>query len=560
MTALAPTQAPAVPASAPARRHGGLVGTGALVRLALRRDRVALPVWVLGTSGLAASFASMTTSAFDSPEELAAESALMISTPAVRMTGLMSGGTVGGYAMARGYLTLAVLAALMSVFAVVRHTRQNEEAGRAELLGATVVGRYASLAAAVLVTVAANVLLVPLLAGAHVVGGLPAGGAWVAGVAVAVVGLAFTGVAAVTVQISPGARAASGLAGAGLGLAFALSGVGNVLGEPDAAGTGLLPAWPSWLSPIGWGQQMRAFDRDLWWPALLGVAFLAALLTLAVRLVARRDVGRGLLAERRGRATASAALAGPFALALRLQRPVLIGWGVAMAAFGLVFGSLSEQVANGEDSSQSWFQETGGSDQVADAFSTAMLLMGGTAVAGFVVQVVLRMRAEEAEGRVEAVLATAVDRVHWARGHVLVAVLGCVALMVVFGLAMGVSAGESAAGVGETCLAALVHGVGGLALGGAVTAAVGLAPRWAAAVGWGGLLVAVLMGPLFGPGLGVPTALQKASPFTWVPKVPAVDLGTWDVGRPALVLGVMAVGLAVAGLAGLRRRDLRLPS
>lgn len=558
MTALAP----ALDVAAADRRHGvgGLVGTGVLVRLALRRDRVALPVWVLGTSALAASFASMTTSAFDSPEQLATESALMISTPAVRMTGLMSGGTVGGYAMARGYLTLAVLAALMSAVAVVRHTRQDEETGRAELLGATVVGRYASLTAAVAVTVAANLALVPLLALANVVGGLPVGGAWVAGVAVAVVGLAFTGVAAVTVQLSPSARAASGLAGAVLGLAFVLSGVGNVLGEADAAGTGLTPAWPSWLSPIGWGQQMRAFDRDLWWPALLAAAFLAALLALAARLVARRDVGRGLLAERRGRATASPRLAGPFALALRLQRPVLVAWGVAMAAFGLVFGSLGDQVAQGEDASQDWFREMGGTDRIAAAFTASMLLMGGMAVAGFVVQVVLRMRAEEADGRVEAVLATAVARVRWARAHVLVAALGCAGLMVVFGLAMGVSGASSVAGVGELCLAALVHGVGALALGGAVVAAAGLAPRWAAAVGWGGLLVAVLFGPLFGPGLGVPAALQDLSPFTSVPMVPAVDLGTWDVGGPVLALASAAVGLVVAGLVGLRRRDLRLPS
>ena len=61
--------------------------------------------------------------------------------------------------MVRDYVTLAVLAALMSTFAVVRHTRQNEELGRAELLGATVVGRYAGLTAAVIVAVAADVVL-----------------------------------------------------------------------------------------------------------------------------------------------------------------------------------------------------------------------------------------------------------------------------------------------------------------------------------------------------------------------------------------------------------------
>ena len=38
---------------------------------------------------------------------------------------------------------LALIAALVSVLTVVRHTRTEEEAGRRELLGATVLGRYA---------------------------------------------------------------------------------------------------------------------------------------------------------------------------------------------------------------------------------------------------------------------------------------------------------------------------------------------------------------------------------------------------------------------------------
>ena len=126
-------------------------GTAALTRLALRRDRVTLPGWLLGLAALTASFTAMTVTGFGDPEALAEETALMAATPALRMTGLVSGASEGNYALARGYLTLAVLAALMSVFAVVRHTRQNEETGRAELVGAAVVGRYAQLAAGVLV-------------------------------------------------------------------------------------------------------------------------------------------------------------------------------------------------------------------------------------------------------------------------------------------------------------------------------------------------------------------------------------------------------------------------
>lgn len=534
---------------------GGLAGTRALVRLALRRDRVMLPAWLLGAAGLAASFAAMTSTALDTPEELAAETTLMATTPAVRMTGFMSGGSLGAYAMARGFVTLAVLAALMSVFAVVRHTRQNEELGRAELVGAAVVGRYASLAAAVAVTVGANLVLVPLVAGANVVGGLPADGAWTAGVAVAVVGLVFTGVAAVTAQLSPSTRAASGLAGAALGLTFVLSGVGNMLGD-TAAGAGLRAAWPAWLSPIGWGQQMRAYDRDLWWPALLGVALVAVLLGVAATLLRRRDVGRGLLAERRGRAAAARSLSGPVALAFRLQRPVLVGWGVAMVAFGVLFGALSDQITAADETTTAWYAEMGGTARIEAAFRTSMLLMVAMAVAAYTVQVVLRMRGEEAEGRLEAVLATCVARARWALGHAAVAVAGTATLMVVFALAMGVTSGAGPADLAALCGAGLVHATGPVVLGSAVVAATGALPRLAAVVGWGGLLVAILLGPFFGPDLGAPGWLQRVSPFTSVPKAPGVEVAA----GPVLALAAAGVLLGVVGVVAIRRRDLRLPT
>ena len=49
----------------------------------------------------------------------------------------------------------AIAVAVLALFLVVRHTRTEEETGRLELLGATVVGRQAPLTAALLVTAGA---------------------------------------------------------------------------------------------------------------------------------------------------------------------------------------------------------------------------------------------------------------------------------------------------------------------------------------------------------------------------------------------------------------------
>jgi ABC-2 type transport system permease protein len=529
-------------------------GAAALTRLALRRDRVVLPGWVLGLAALTASFTAMTVSGFDGAEALADETAMMAATPALRMTGLSSGASVGNYALARGYLTLAVLAALMSVFAVVRHTRQNEETGRAELVGAAVAGRYAQLAAAVLVALAANVALVPLVALAMIAGGQPVAGSVAAGAAVAVVGLSFTGVAAVTVQLSPSTRAASGMAGAALGLAFLFSGVGNMLGKVDATGLRVISAWPAWLSPIGWGQQMRPFDRDAWWPLAPGVGLLVSLLVVAAVLASRRDFGRGIVAERLGVGRAGRGLLSPFGLAVRLQRPALVGWAVGMAAFGLLFGAISDQVV-AQDPDE-WYARMGGTDQMSAAFRTAMLVIVGMALAAYLVQALLRMRAEEADGRLESVLATAVSRVRWMAGHLTAAVVGSIGLILVLAVTMGLAAGDSAGEIGDLCAGALAHLTGPLVLGGAVVAACGLLPRWSGALGWGLLLVAVLLGPMFGPDLGAPGWALDLSPFTHVPKAPAVEV----TAGPVLALAIVAGGLGAVGLVAFRRRDLALPT
>lgn len=79
----------------------------------------------------------------------------------------------------------------------------------------------------------------------------------------------FAGIAALTLQISQSARGAKGMALAALGVAFALRAVGDALGEVGESGVEVISRWPSWISPIGWGQQMKTFYDNSWWILLL---------------------------------------------------------------------------------------------------------------------------------------------------------------------------------------------------------------------------------------------------------------------------------------------------
>jgi ABC-2 type transport system permease protein len=539
----------------------GFTGALRLVRLALRRDRIALPAWILGMAGfLAATTAMFEDTYTQHPQLLEPDTRIVVENPGMRVLGLVTAPSVGGYSLHRSGLTLAVLAAMMSVLAVVRHTRQAEELGRTEMLGAGVVGRCASLAAAVLVALAANVVLAVLLGLALVVTGQPAGGSLAAGASIALVGVTFTGVAAVTSQLASTTRGAIGLAGTGLGVSFMLAALGNMLGSVDSAALRVTSAWPAWLSPIGWGQQMRPFADNLWWPTALALSASALLFWCAVVLVGRRDVGRGLWPERRGAAHASAALLSPVGLVWRLQRGALLGWAVGLVGFGLVFGALSEQIGGLEGEAAEWYASFGGDADLLGAYWASMMQMAGMAVALYVVTLLLRLHHDEGQGTLESVLGTAASRLRWLGAYAVNAVVGAVLLMLVFAVAMGIAGGQVLGGtaallrdlVGASLVQIPAVGVLGAAV---IVVVVGL-PRWATGLSWALMLGVISVGPMFGPSLGLPTWLLDLSPFTHVPNAPAVAV----TFAPVLALGLVCLVLAAAGVLFLRRRNLALPA
>jgi ABC-2 type transport system permease protein len=512
-----------------------------------------------------AVFLAATTAMFDAgyadhPELLEPDTRLVVENPGMRVLGLVTGPSVGGYALHRDALTLAVLAAMMSVLAVVRHTRQAEELGRSELVAAGVTGRHAPLAAAVVVALAADVALALGLGLALLVAGQPAAGSFVGGASIALVGMVFVGVAAVTSQLASTTRGATGMAAAVLGASFALAAVGNMAGTVDSTALRVTSAWPAWLSPIGWGQQMRPFADDLWWPLALAAGATAVLVATAGALVARRDVGRGMWAERPGPGHATHALVRPAGLVWRLQRGALLGWAGGLLGFGLVFGALSERIGGLEGAAAQWYETFGGAADLVGAYWASMLQIAGTAVAVYVVTLLLRLGRDEAGGVLEPVLGTSATRLRWLGAYALNAVVGATLLMLLFATAMVLTGGQVLGGtgalVGELVGAALVQLPAVAVLGSAVLVAVTVVPRWATGVSWGLVVLCVFVGPMFGPALGLPSWLVDVSPFSHVPNAPAVAVSR----QPLLALGLVAVLLASVAVVVLRRRNLVLPA
>ena len=536
-----------------------LTATGRLVRLNLRRDRVLLPVWLGTLVGLLALAASTSIELYRDPAERAATAAFKADNAISRVfDGPTSGTELGALAFTEFAGIIAILVAIMSFQAVVRHTRTEEEAGRAELLGSAVVGHHARLAAALIVTLGTDLLL-GLGAAIALIGlGLPAAGSVVAGAGFAGVGAAFAAVGAITAQVADSPRTANAMAGAVLGAAFLLRAVGDVSGQVAASGVEVVSAWPSWLSPLGWSQQLHPYHEDVVEVLGLFAGFVVLAVGVAVALEARRDVGAGLVPTRPGPVGAGRALRSPLGLAWRLQRGVIISWAVGLglvaAAFGAV-GESADDLLGSNDQFREAMATIAGGGSLLDSYFAFMTGLLGVAAAGATVQAVLRARSEETGGRLESVAAAAVGRVRWLASHVVVAAAGTVGVYVVAGaagaLGYGIATGDLARGVGGLGAAALAQAPAALALGGVVLVAVAIAPRWAAAVGWGALAVSLVIGQL-GALLELPGAVLDLSPFTHVPRIPAEDMAVAPV---VLLVAVGAVLTAVAFLA-IRRRDL----
>lgn len=544
-------------ATAPARtaspaRGSTLAGTGTLIRFILRRDRVRLPVWIGAiTLFTYASVAALPDIYLDA-QDRAARADLMINpgTRAISGPGYGLDDYTFGAMIAHEYFSwIAIFAALMSILLMVRHTRAEEETGRAELVRATVVGRYAPLTAAVVVVGGAGIALGALLAltvGSLGLESVTQESSLLFGAAIAMVALVFAAVTAATAQVYESGRAAGGLAGAIFGLAFVL----RAAGDMSEIGGGFL----SWLSPIGWGQQTRMYVDDRWWPLALSVALTVVLLAMAYWLSARRDVGAGLVQSRPGAASAGPSLSSPLGLAWRLHRTSMLWWTVALAAFGLGYGGLAGEVESfAEDFSaaQDLIEFVGG-DSMINAFLATILSLVGVLTAVFAVLTVLRPRNEETSGRAEPVLATATSRTRWLAGHVVIGLAGSVFILALAGLGMGIAASSTLEEnlVPDMLGAAVAYAPAVWVTIGLGVALYGWVPR-ATLLVWLLIAYAGLIGS-FAAVLQLPEWTLDLSPFGHVPAAPAVDL-TWT---PLVVLTAIAAALIAAGFYGFRRRDL----
>lgn len=531
-----------------------------LLAMQARRDRWLLPIWLIGIALLGLAVGSAIGAQFSELSERASIVALAAANPAfLFLRGLPDGLSVGSVVFFQAFSFTAVLAGLMSTFLVVRHTRAEEELGRAELVGSTPLQRATPLAATIALGVLANVALAIVVAAGYIVGGLPVDGSIVAALAAASVGLFFVGTSALIAQAVPTGKAGNGLAAAMVGAAYLTRGIGDALGAANADLTRVTPSLISWLSPIGWGQATRPFSEPTLVPLLLLVFGFSALVAVALLVRGRRDLGASLLAERAGKPGARLGGRSTLGLAWRLQRSTLLGWCIGVAVLGSIAGGLGPVVAEAVEGNSGLADligslVPGASTDIIDVFTAALLGIAGVLAGAAGVQAVLRLRAEETEGRAELLLATPISRVRWVGATLVVAAGSVFAVSGVAGAATGLAILKSTGDPADVLRftgAALGHTPAALVFVTVAALVFATAPRLTIPLGWGLLVIGLVLGQ-FGELLRLPEWLQSISPFSHSSALPVEEL---DIASALVMLAVAGFGAALAtGLIG--RRDL----
>ena len=429
-----------------------LAGTGVLIRLGLRRDRWLLPVWIAGFAATTYSTALAGAELYpDMASRVEAATALNATASIVALFGTVYDPTsIGALSLIKYTAFMTAILAVLMVFITVRHTRSDEESGRLELLGGGRLGRDAPLAAALTISFGASIVLGLVTAAALAAGGLPAAGSIAFGLGWAATGMAFSAVAGVTAQLTASARAATGISLGVVAVTYALRAVGD-LAEPG-------PSALSWLSPIGWNQQIRAFAGDHWWVLALPLALCPCSCPWPWRSA---PVGTSAPASARSapaRLAARSAGSGPRRAA---PVPAAAAWAVAFVVFGVVIGSLAGNVTDllSSPNAQDLIMMLGGTQAMTDAFIAAEISIMGLLAAAFGLSAANRLERGDRRPR----RSTAGHRHHpaaWATSHFALALAGVAVLMLLAGVSIGAGAAaavDDAALVGRGTVAALAQ-------------------------------------------------------------------------------------------------------
>jgi ABC-2 type transport system permease protein len=514
-----------------------------MVRVHLRTGWLTLAIWVTALGGTMAFTVSAIQGLYNTPAKVDSYAAAVKGNALMMINGKIAGIDSLGGIIANEFGFIASFAIpFMAVGLIAKMTRKDEETGRLELVLAGRIARADPLLAAVLVTVVAEVLVTAALFASLAGVGVPTGDAALYALSLGALGLVFAGAAAVAAQLVEHARGVYAIGLGAIVVAYLLRGLGDVQLSPL-----------TWLSPLGWQEQTRAFGDQRWWVLLVPVAAFVLLVAVALGVVARRDVGSALLGVGATAPHASAFLRTPLGIALRSHRGSLIGWSAATVVVSATFGSVAKPLIDAINGNPSLASAIGSSGATGlDSVLAMNALILALLAAGYAVQAVGVLRAEETTGRLEARLSGERSRWAWLSVQLALVVVGIVVVSVhggaVLALSTSWSVGQNVAGQVAGAVVGFLPAIG--FFGGLAVLAFGVVPRWVPVV-WlayaAGAVIAYL-----GDSLNLPGVVRALSPFHLIGNPPIEPVRA----SHAALLALLTVGCLVSGYVGFRRRGI----
>jgi ABC-2 type transport system permease protein len=523
----------------------GRNGLGTMARIIWRTHRRGILVWVIALAASMVGTAAAVAGLYDTPAKIHTYAEAVTSGSALAaINGHVEGiDSLGGVIQDEFGFLASFLLPLLGIALIAGSTRREEESGRLEtILGGRIARHQPALAALAVATGAIAVTSV-LFAAGLALSGVPVSGSTLYGAALGALAFVFAGFAALQAQLVRHARGVYTGSLIALAAAYVLRGVGDTT-----------KSWLTWLSPLGWTEKTAPFGQQRWWvlavPAVAGLVLGGA----AVWLAARRDVGSALVRSGAGPARATGLRRHPVGFAAWIHRPATAGWLAGGILLTAMMGSLAQQFLDAMAGNSGWGEAMGiEGGRPLDGFVAATQLYLAVIGAGYVVQAIGTLRAEEAEGRLEARLAGTMSRTRWLAAHGAVIATGLLLIVLgsstVLGLSTAWSVGNTDA-IGATIAAGLAYLPAELVFAGLAVALFGLRPR-GFGLTWAAYAAATFIAFL-GPGLELAQWMLDLAPTTHVGNPP---LGTVDAGNLA-VLAIVAIALGLVGFTAFRRRDV----
>lgn len=519
-----------------------------LCRLIFRRDRLRALIWLIGVLALAVGYASAVPNMYPSPLERLVMAETMKNPAMVAMVGPVYDG--GGYtigALYSNYMVLwtAMILSIMNIFFVVRHTRQDEERGRIEVIRSLPTGRLSNLSAVLTTAVIQNLafaLTIGLCLAALGIESMDFAGSMLFGAAMGTVGLLFAAVTAIFCQLCASPRTAQSLSFAFLIIAYMVRAMGDMQSELLAC-----------LSPLGLILRTKIYVDNIWWPVAATLAASAIAATLAFWLCGIRDMGEGIVPARPGKRDAAPYLKDAGGLAWRLLRIPFIVWAFVMLMIGAAYGSIMGDIESFISTNELFKMLFPDGDPVR-FISFLMVIM---AILGTIpiLQFILKAQSQERRGYAENVLARSVSRYSQLWGYYLIALIA--SAFIPFMSAVGFWAGsnpvmQNPIPFATFFQASMVYIPAIWFMLGVAMLLIAYLPGLASFV-WAYLGYAFFI-LYIGSAMKMPEWMERLSPFAYIPRLPHDDFSAAGV----IGLTALAAAMSALGFLGYRNRDMKL--